>query len=428
MKKYYTHLLLVLFIMVNSAVLFAQVTIDAEFRPRTEFMQGYKKPLADTLSPALTTYQRTRLNAEYKSEELITRISLQDARIWGNSNNKTSTSKIEMYEAWFEYIFTHGFSVKMGRQPLAYDDQRLFSASNWSNTGSSHDILVLKYSGSILDIHSGFAYNNSKDTLNIVNYSYTPKQNYKALWYLWLSKQVIKGASVSIMNVYEGFEKTNDYKVLYPRLTYGVYLSYANDSSAWSGSISANLQRGKKPGIKYKGGFADLKAYFFAGKISYKFNPVISATIGVDYYSGSAANLEAGKSKTYNRLYGSNHSLNGFMDYYTNLPAQGLINYYGGAAVKLSSVVSAELTGHLFYFEKDFVFSGVKTAKNLGGEADLTLNYKPSKIVSLQGGCSIYFNSDATKKYFKLNNSDTHQNGWAYVMLTVKPQLFKSDK
>ena len=75
---------------------FGQTTFDAEFRPRSEYRQGFRKPLADTLSPALSTMQRTRLNADYKGKILNARLSLQDARLWGNSDNRINTSKLEI--------------------------------------------------------------------------------------------------------------------------------------------------------------------------------------------------------------------------------------------------------------------------------------------------------------------------------------------
>jgi hypothetical protein len=91
-----------------------KMRFNAEYRPRTEVRQGFRKPVPDTLSAAVITTQRTRLNTEYESSHLKVRLTLQDARIWGNSNNKVNTSKIEMYEGWFEWLLSPEFSIKMG--------------------------------------------------------------------------------------------------------------------------------------------------------------------------------------------------------------------------------------------------------------------------------------------------------------------------
>jgi hypothetical protein len=99
MRKIWTVLSLVLLASISITEAYGQTTIDAEFRPRTEFRQGFRKPLADTLDAGFVTLQRTRLNVDYKGKILNGRISLQDSRIWGNSDNKTNASKIEIYEA-----------------------------------------------------------------------------------------------------------------------------------------------------------------------------------------------------------------------------------------------------------------------------------------------------------------------------------------
>lgn len=403
-------------------------TLDAEFRPRTEFRQGFRKPIADSLDPALVTFQRTRLNADYKSKILNTRISLQDARIWGNSDNKTNTSKVEVYEAWFEYLITSGLSIQMGRQPLKYDDQRLFAAPNWSNTGTAHDVFLVKYKSPFLLTHVGFAYNNSKDTLLNDTYLYTPKQNYKELGYVWLSKDLYKGTSLSLIGVYEGFEKKTDYSIIYPRVTYGGNLVYANDSSAWGGTLTAYKQQGKDPNKSFKKGYADLDAYFIAAKALYKFNDSYSINIGFDLYSGSdTSNVSrTGKTSTFNRLYGATHSYNGSMEFYSTLPAQGLLDYYGGISAKIIPQFSVDVAGHLFAFDKDFYYKKVKTDKSLGSEIDIACNYNPSKEVGIQAGWSMYSTSHTANKYFKIVGVDVAPQHWAYIMLTIKPQFYKT--
>jgi hypothetical protein len=401
-------------------------TIDAEFRPRTELRQGFRNPLADTLDAGFVTLQRTRFNVDYKGKILNARISFQDSRIWGNSDNKTNTSKVELYEAWFEYLISSGLSIQMGRQPLKYDDQRLFAPSNWSNTGISHDVFVLKYKSPFIQAHAGFAYNNTKDTLLNITYGYTPKQNYKTMSYGWLSKQICTGTTLSLIGIYEGFEKKTNYKIVFPRITYGGNLVYANDSSVWGATLTAYLQRGNNPTKTYGTGYADLKACFLAAKVSYNITKKLSANVGGDYYSGSASDINAGKSNTFNRLYGSTHSFNGYMEYFSSLPAQGLIDYYGGLISKINSKLSFELTGHLFYFDKNFVYNKVKTDKNLGSEVDFIVNYIASKEIAIQGGYSRYFNTDTTNKYFKVQGVNIHQPQWVYLMLTIKPQLYKT--
>jgi hypothetical protein len=403
MKQIWKTLSLVLLTSISLTEVFGQTTIDAEFRPRTEFRQGFRKPLADTLDAGFVTLQRTRLNVDYKGKILNARISLQDARIWGNSDNKTNSSKVEIYEAWFEYLLTTGLSIQMGRQPLKYDDQRLFAAPNWSNTGMAHDVFILKYNSPFLQAHYGIAYNNTKDTLLNVTYGYTPKQNYKVMNYAWLSKQIFNGTTLSLIGIYEGFEKKTNYKIVYPRITYGGNLVYANNISPWGATLTAYFQKGKNPNKSFGTGYADLDASFLAARASYKINERVSGNVGIDYYSGSASTIAAGKSTSFNRLYGATHTYNGYMEYFSTLPTQGLVDYYGGIISKINSKLAVELTGHLFYLDKDFYYKDVKMNKNLGSEADCVLSYTASPEIAIQGGISTYFNSTTTAKYFNMH-------------------------
>jgi len=426
MKKIFAMLGLSILALFSFSKTFGQTTLDAEFRPRTEYRMGFRKPLADSLSAGLVTLQRTRFNADYKGKILNARISLQDARIWGNSDNKVNTSKLEIYEAWFEYLISSGLSLQMGRQTLKYDDQRLLAAPNWSNTSTAHDVMLLKYNSPFIQIHTGFAYNNSKDTLMNVNYAYSAKQNYKSMGYVWLSKELYTGLTLSLIDINEGFEKKTNIKIIYPRITFGGNLVYANDSTDWGASVTAYKQQGKNPTKAYGKTFADLNAYFLAAKISYKIIEKLSATAGVDYYSGSEADLDASKSHSFNRLYGATHSFNGNMEYFVSLPTQGLIDYYGGLSTKITPKFSVDVTGHIFNFDKDFIYKKEKAEKNLGSEADVVLNYSASKEIAIQAGYSMFFNSSSTTKYYAMQGIDTHPQQWAYVMLTIRPQLYKT--
>jgi len=201
---------------------------------------------------------------------------------------------------------------------------------------------------------------------------------------------------------------------------------YANDSSDWGATLTFYKQHGKDPNKAFGLEYANLDAFFFAAKISCKIAPKFTANLGIDYYSGSASDINASKSNTFNRLYGSVHAFNGYMEYYSTLPTQGLVDYYGGINTKINQRFSVELTGHVFSFDKDFIYNKVKTNKSLGAESDLVINFTASKEITIQGGYSRYFNSDSTAKYFKMQGVDAHPQQWAYVMFTIKPQFYKT--
>ena len=56
-----------------------------------------------------------------------------------------------------------GLSVKAGRQYVVFGNQSLFGAFDWSNTGVSHDGVMLQYSTKAWDTYVGWFRNSESD-------------------------------------------------------------------------------------------------------------------------------------------------------------------------------------------------------------------------------------------------------------------------
>jgi hypothetical protein len=416
----------------------AQTSVEGEFRPRFEYRNGFRKPLADTLRPAFTAFQRTRISGSYKTSSLTTQFTLQDARIFGTSDVKSNVSKLEIFEAWAELVLAPGVSVQVGRQKLKYDDQRLFGESNWSNTGQAHDVALLKYRSETFQAHLGMAYNNAKDTLLEINY--TVAKMYKSMGFLWLSKDFGKGMSLSAIGINEGLQTTDNYKKTFYRNTVGINLVSQNDLSRFNWKVSGYYQFGKSNAndtakLVKNTTFADLSAFMLAFRATYKVADPLVLQAGLDHFSGTSSSTANTKSTTFNRLYGTNHSFGGNMEFFVTLPKAGLSDYYAGVSYAANKKLSYDFTFHFFSLDKDMSYTTkakngtVTTTKvnaNIGSEADLVVNYKLSKESTIQGGYSIFLNSGSTKNYFKMGSTATHVPQWAYLMFTIKPQFYKS--
>jgi hypothetical protein len=402
-----------------------QTTIDAEFRPRTEFRQGFSQPLLDGTKPGFLTTQRTRLNFNYKGGIVSGKITLQDARIFGETDTKqpatATTGSVGVYEAWAEMLLYSGTSLKIGRQGVQFEDGRLFSLSPWSTTGNAHDLAQLRYVAPGIDIQLGYAFNNQK-AYNADTSFYSVSKMYKELEFLHITKTLATGLDVSILGVDEAFMKSKADRSLYHRYTTGGTLLLKNDQKPLGFLATAYYQFGKSAPT------VDLDAYLLAIKGTYAFNKKVTGLLGGDYYSGSGATLAATKTNTFNKLpYGVNHSFNGYMEYWATLPKGGLINYFGGATLKLNSRLSSDITYYGFKLAKGMKSGTVDVDKNIGSELDLVLNYKFSAETAVQFGWCTYFETDGTKLLkYKSTTIDTRFPQYAYVMLTIKPQLYKT--
>lgn len=80
MKNQYILLILV-FLSVN--YINSQFILDGEFRPRTEYRNGFGSIIPDAADPGYAISTRTRLNAGYKFSSYEFYISLQDVMVWG---------------------------------------------------------------------------------------------------------------------------------------------------------------------------------------------------------------------------------------------------------------------------------------------------------------------------------------------------------
>lgn len=413
-----------------------EITLDAEYRPRAELRSGYSKPLPKDEAPDLLMMQRVRLNADYRSKLVNARLTIQDARIFGEANakgeavnNKVDAPKLGIYEAWAELVLPKGIAFRIGRQALSYDDQRLFSKCNWSNTGSAHDLALLTYRYRRFKADLGYAYNNSSSNPVTSDYDYGTISFYRTMAYLWLHNDFgNSGWKVSAIAVSEGFQQKEtkddesvDYFNTY-KYTYGGNVEFKRKGFPLSGYATAYFQSGKtNTNLK-------LNAYLLALKLNYEVISSVIVTAGVDFYSGTPKEVNSKeKTNTFSALYGSNHSFNGAMDYWSPaaLPAGGLVDFYLTAQYVVSPKVT--LSGSFRSFRLAREMNVGSDRKGLGHELDLDVSYQFCKIANVRAGWSAYFDKDLTKLVKKVQG-DTRFSQWAYLSLCITPQFFSYKK
>jgi hypothetical protein len=405
------------------------VVIDGEIRPRVEDRDGYSKPLPETTDPGVSAIQRTRLGITFTSGLLNTQITLQDSRTFGQNPTASSDATVGIFEAWAEMNLIPGGTMKIGRQVLKYDDSRLFSACDWSNTGTSHDAALFKYCVNDFQGHLGLAYNNNS-VISSETY-YTPKSNYRYMGFVWLTKDITNGLNLSLIGVDEGVQDTTGTKNgvnylktnMYHAYTYGGNLKFSDPAFPLSALGTAYFQGGKSStGSKMNG-------KLLAAKVEYKFIDAISAILGTDYVSGDNKATD-GIQSNFKKLYGSEHNFYGLMDYWDAALTQGLLDYYGGVTGKVLKDLSVSGTYHLFNSEFTGKNSkGIAFGKDLGSEFDLIVNYKLNTWTIIQGGWCTYFTNNNTLVAKNIITSKTvpaiRTPEWAYVMFTIRPSFLK---
>ena len=390
--------------------------ISAQYRARPEFRHGYKTLAADTSKSAFFIAQRARLIFDFKKDNITAFTSIQDTRTWGDEEQLKDAGGLSVNELWLELALKKGFSIKMGRQELVYDDQRLLGNADWGNVTRSHDALVLKYMNKQKKFswHIGGAFNQVGDPLFGTNYQL---KNYKFLAFAWLKKEFGKN-SLSATAIANGLNAAvPSSKKTYTSFTFGPIYNYQN--TKLKALLGAYYQTGKTENNLL------LNAYMINAYVQLQ-NKKIFAGIGLDYLSGNGDETNSNHNHSFSTLYATNHKFYGYMDYFTNIPAdtkqRGLIDPYFRIGLSPNKKITTTLDVHHFLLSNENNLSINKVNKELGNEFDLLMDYKISPFINLQAGYSMMF---ATKnmELIKSGNKNNY-NGWAFIMLKVSPTFF----
>lgn len=391
----------------------AQLTLDGELRPRTEFRNGYRALSTADTDPAFFTSQRSRLTLNYQSELYDIRISGQDVRVWGDVVQLQSNANVNIHEAWAQIMISEALDVKLGRQELAYDDHRLLGSVNWTQQARSHDALVLKYhdSSSGLQIDLGGAYNQESE--NVFGNAYT-LNNYKVLSYMWLNKKM-GAVNASIIGLTDGFEQSSG-SVNF-RYTYGTHLMYNKDALKLNGSLY--LQNGDDNFRR------DISAWMYALKSAYSINSIQLAA-GYDYLSGGGVDDSNQPGKAFHTLYATNHKFYGHMDYFLNIPNEtrsgGLQDLYLQVSYDVTDQSNISLTYHSFFLAESIAdpVNSQTLDKTLGSEFDLNMTHNFTSEIAIKAGYSLLIPSNTLEQMQQVNAEPAQHWGWIMLSLNSR--------
>jgi len=425
---YLKRLLLFILFAGSTGTLFAQISIDLDMRSRAGYWNGYQTLPTSETNPATIISHRSRMIFNYSSDKITGKLTLQDGRVWGESNTNSNS----IHEAWIDYKFTKTISLRIGRQILSYDNKRLLAASNWSVTDISHDIALFKYKKDDFEAHLGYAvYNNGTPASKFLEQYIGGTFNTKSLAFLWLKKPFLdKKLNVSFMGIMDGSQQIitdiNGNSIINPeqvnyRYTFGPYIKYKQDKLLLS--VQYYLQTGKTVFDQ------DIKADLLGLLADYSFTKTFSLSAGYDYLSGTdyGPNNTSTENNTFCKIYGSGHIFLGYLDYF-GTPSKhgaGLNDIFVKAKGKLPLGIVYKVAYHNFSLDKEYLKTGEKVDKALGSEIDIVLSYKLSKSASIATGYSTYFTTESIEKIKNITVGTSETPSFAYVQLIFTPEIFK---
>ncbi len=425
MKKIF---LSVLFVLAFSTA-HSQFILKGEYRPRFEFRDGYSKLNSQGMSPVWIITQRTRLTANYKTGMLEFGMGIQDVRVWGEEELYSATgvfgdkSSIDLNEAWFTIKLPKDNLIRIGRQYLYFEDERLISRRSWNQNELKYDALFLQHKTENFRIDLALSWNNIADNSWGNDY---PANRMRTLNYIYFRNKLTNWLDLSACAIASGFTKNDSSEVLYVMGSYGFYLNAGFDR--FNANASVYYQNGRnRSGMRQS-------AYMLSVRGNYKLGK-LSLGAGLDYLSGDNASstntdyLE--KEHSFDILYGARHRYYGNLDYFNNLQkatgSGGLIDPFLQFKWAYHSKSYLNLDLHYFLLQnevRDPYFDGTgKTylASELGPEADLSISWDMFSIVNLKGGYSILLPTASMEKLQGINPANNRIYSWVWMMLTVKP-------
>ncbi|HCY00829.1 MAG TPA: hypothetical protein DG754_11885 [Bacteroidales bacterium] len=411
--------------LILSILSYGQLSVDAEYRLRSELRDGYKTLSDETTKPALITFQRTRLSFDYEHDKIHAYISLQDGRIWGDSKWGTDDSGVGIHQAYIKYSISGKLAMKLGRQEIIYDKKRLMGVKNWGNAPIAHDAALFQFNNADqTKADLVLAYNNDSDKNFESDYTV---DMYKYLTVLRLYNKFSDNLNMSFLTIIDGNQTAGNYRTVYARGTSGIYAAFNINNI----SIDAMgyYQYGKsKTGI-------NISSFFFHLKPTLIINKSIKIAAGIDYFSGDNALVDNNKNNAFSSVFGDGHGYYGYMDYFTNIPAHtkqgGLNDIYLHVDLRLSSKLLITGAAHNFMLTNNILDASstptnpVVANKHLGVEFDAVLAYNFYTNSTLTVGYSTLM-AQKTMELLKTGSSKGIQN-WLFVSILFKPEIFKSN-
>lgn len=360
---------------------------------------------------------RYRLTADYNHSWLEARATLQQSGTWG-----MGAAGLSLYEGWVKLNAPKGWYAKIGRQVLAYDDERIIGSNDWSMTAPTHDVLKLAYEGGGHKVHLLLAYNQNPENMEGFTYYSDGNQPYKSmqtLWYHYNTPKSVFGASMLFMNIGMQDEVNKVPKVRYQQLA-GGYLTLNPGWLKAEGSFYYQFGE-EENGLP-------LSAYMGSVRLTVQPRSSYSFQGGYDYLSGdkyfavpprgSLGVVRHDTVRGFNPIYGSHHEFYGAMDFYYMSAyvrgfTPGLQNAWLGGSFSPVKGLDIKMAAHYYAMATTLP----KVEKTLGYAADFSVTYALMKDINIECGYS-YMHGTETMEFLK-RVSDSQRLHWAYLMLLI---------
>lgn len=404
------------------------LSVDIEYRPRTELRRGYREIPDENDKISLSTSHRARINLDYKLDHFLLHTTLQDIRIWGDTDTRDANGKAQFFEFYVQPKITDNISARVGRQRIKYDNQRFFAENNWRQAGGQHDAVKFMYNKGNIETDLILAYNQNKQNNFGTQYDIS-WDFYRGLIVHYLQFKLNNKITLTSLNFADEYTDPNTQNNTgYWKYTNGINFKYTNQRLSLS--LSTYYQWGKiENGKKHN-------AYYVEPELKWEATNRYSLTLGAQVFSGDS-NVNDHKSNSFLAQYGAFHKHNGQMDY-TQLTVrtnehEGILNPYITQNFKFNNKFNLNWQSHLLGSEtnlKDVTDTEIrKLNKFYAWENDFKFSYQANNYTKIELAYMFLLANDGIKALSVTQNGNPKEIAqFLYFAVSWTPKLYTSKK
>ena len=415
-------------LMLCSVLAFAQqadtlrtFSIQASLWSRGEFRDG-ALPAENGVDHAGFLMSNNVIRMNYSGKNLEARFSPMFFGIWGAKGS----GSLAIEEAWLG-LKSGGWFMRLGRQKLSYDDERIIGGNDWAMATSTHDIIKAGFELGKHKLHVLAAFNQNNENTNGGSYYKDGAQAYKNMQALWYHFDPVPqlGASLIFMNT--GMQNTmlteKENKTEYQQL-FGAFVSWKPRYF----SLQASYYR--QTGHDEYG--LPIHAWMTGAEVEWRIADWLGLNPGFFFMSGDqnyfvpqqGAFGMARKTEVrgFNPIFGSHHQFYGAMDFFYvntyyggNTP--GLQDYHAGLRLRPFQALNLDVSYHLLATAVPIENASTQV---LGHEVELEASWKIGKDITLMAGYSFMVGTETMQL---LKRGDEDRLRWAWLMLRVTPEF-----
>lgn len=368
------------------------ITLSGQLRARTEFDD---KGLTQDES-TLTHLLRTRFRATARPIEGVTVVvELQDGRFFGSGDPAQGRGTMDataegldlhLAFAQIERVLGSAIDLRLGRQELAFNNERLVGSLSWANSSRAFDAARATLRSDQLNIDL------VGSRLSAPTASPTASQNLYGIWGTYTPAKTLQAELYGLRddNTAEIIAGADSGESLLARYTAGLYvkgsvdiIDFELEGIGQTGTTSSSDTTPRR----------DIRAFLGSAVVGVtimeedrtRVQGLITVLSG-DGSSGDTIN------ETFNTLFGTNHKFYGVMDYFPALSGSlGLVDMSAGVATTLTKGLRVALDGHLFGPQRG------GGGENFGTEIDLQFWWRGVNRFELSGGASTFLPGELAK-------------------------------